>query len=104
LRLRATNVDKGQIPIAQISLLDGSGKPVVNRISTLSVMKRLVSNKDKVEDSGWYEYGNVAPDTYTIVVTEPGKEELRVTRTIADGETVSWELDVAAILAERAKK
>ena len=104
LRVRATNVDKGQIPMAQVSLLDGNGKAVVNRISTLSVMKRLVSSKDKVEDSGWYEYGNVPPDTYTLVITEPGKEELRVTRTVADGETVSWELDVAAILAERAKK
>lgn len=104
LRVRATNVDKGQIPIAQVSLLDGNGKPVVNRISTMSVMKRLVGSKDKVEDSGWYEYGNVPPDTYTIVLTEPGKEELRITRTIADGEKVDWELDVAAILAERARK
>jgi len=101
LKLRATNVDKKQIPFAQISLFDGNGKPVVSRVSTLTVMKRLMASRDEVQDSGWYEFGSVPPDTYTLVVTEPGQPELRIVKTIRDGETVAWELDVAAELAAR---
>ena len=101
LKVRATNVDKQLIPFAQLSLLDGNGKPVVSRVSTLSVMKRLMGSKDEVADSGWYTFGSVPPDTYTAVITEQGKPELRITRTIADGETVEWDVDVAAELERR---
>lgn len=101
LRVRATNVDKQQIPIANISLLDGNGKPVVSRVSTLSVMKRLMANRDTVQDSGWYEFGSVPPDTYTAVITEAGKPDVRITRTITDGQTFEWDIDVAAELAAR---
>ncbi len=104
LRVRATNVDKKQIPLAYVSLLDGAGKPVVSGVSTLSVMKRLMQSKDTVESSGWYEFGSVPPDTYTAILTEPGKPEVRIVRTIADGETVEWDIDVAAELAARDKK
>ena len=92
------------IPLAQITLLDGNGKAVVNRVSTLSVMKRLIGNKDTVADSGWFEFGSVPPDTYTAVITEQGKPDIRIVRTIADGETVEWDVDVAAELAARDKK
>ena len=61
----------------------------------------MFSNRDKVKDSGWYEFGSVPPDTYTIVVAEPGKPELRVTRAILDGETIEWDIDVAAELASQ---
>ncbi|MEQ1631218.1 MAG: carboxypeptidase-like regulatory domain-containing protein [Planctomycetota bacterium] len=101
LRVRATNVDKSQIPLAQLSLYDSSGKAVVNRISTLSVMRRLMASKDSVENSGWYEFGSVPPDSYTIVVAEPGKPEIRITRAVADGETIEWDVDVAQELAAR---
>ncbi|MFO1076733.1 MAG: carboxypeptidase-like regulatory domain-containing protein [Planctomycetota bacterium] len=106
IRVRATNVDKQKIPLASVSLLDGRGKPVVKNISTLSVMRRLMANRDEVQDSGWYEFGSVPPDTYTLVITEKNQPELRITRTITDGETVEWDVDVAAELAarDRAKK
>ncbi len=100
LRVRATNVDKQMIPFAHISLLDGRGKAVVSRVSTLSVMRRLM-NRDNVQDSGWYEFGSVPPDTYTAILAEPGKPEIRIVRTIADGETVEWDIDIAAELAAR---
>ncbi|HEX6810326.1 MAG TPA: carboxypeptidase-like regulatory domain-containing protein [Planctomycetota bacterium] len=103
LRLRATNVAKERIPLAQLTLLDGQGKAVVSRISTLSVMRRLMGNKDDVEDSGWYEFGSVPPDTYTAIIAEAGKPEIRITRTILDGETIEWDVDVARELAERDK-
>ncbi|HZN40792.1 MAG TPA: carboxypeptidase-like regulatory domain-containing protein [Planctomycetota bacterium] len=103
LRVRATNVDKQHIPLGYLSLLDGQGKPVVSRISTLSVMRRLMGNRNEVEDSGWYEFGSVPPDTYTAIIAEPGKPEIRITRTILDGETVEWDVDVARELAERDK-
>lgn len=101
LRVRATNVDKQQIPFAHVSLLDSRGKAIVSRVSTLSVMRRLMNSRDEVADSGWYEFGSVPPDTYTAVLAEPGKPEIRITRTIADGETVEWDIDVAAELAAR---
>jgi len=101
LRVRATNVDKQLIPFAQLTLLDGNGKSVVSRVSTLSVMKRLMGSKDEVADSGWYSFGSVPPDTYTAVITEKGKPDMRITRTIADGETVEWDVDVATELARR---
>lgn len=104
LRVRATNVDKAQIPLAYVSLLDSNGKPIVNRISTLSVMRRLMASKDEVADSGWYEFGSVPPDTYTVVVTEPGKPELRITRVVADGDKVEWDVDVATELAARERE
>jgi len=104
LKLRATNVDRAQIPFANLSLLDGNGKPIVSRVSTLSVMRRLMGSRDEVADSGWYTFGSVPPDTYTLVIREPGKPEVRITRTIADGETVEWDIDVAAELeAQRGK-
>lgn len=103
LRVRATNVDKQNIPFAQISLLDGRGKAVVSRVSTLTVMRRLM-NRDEVADSGWYEFGSVPPDTYTAVIAEPGKPEIRITRTIVDGEKVEWDVDIAAELAARDEK
>jgi hypothetical protein len=60
-----------------------------------------MGSKDKVDDTGWYEFGSVPPDTYTAVIAEPGKPEVRMTRAVADGETVEWEVDVAAELARR---
>ncbi len=104
LRVRATNVDKKMIPFAQLSLLDGRGKPVVSSVSTFSVMKRLMSSRTEVQDSGWYEFGSVPPDTYTAILAEPGKPEIRITRTIMDGETVEWDIDVEAELVARDKK
>ncbi len=101
LRVRATNADKKMIPIAQISLLDGNGKPVVSKVSTLAVLQRLMNTQDEVEDSGWYEFGSVPPDTYTVVITEQGKPEIRITRTVRDGETVEWDIDVKAELEAR---
>ncbi|MEC8652169.1 MAG: carboxypeptidase-like regulatory domain-containing protein [Planctomycetota bacterium] len=101
LRVRATNVDKQQIPLGNITLLDGKGKPVVSRLSTFTIMKRLMSNRDKVENSGWYEFGSVPPDTYTAILKEQGKEDIRIVRTIRDGETVEWDIDVGLELQAR---
>jgi hypothetical protein len=47
-------------------------------------------------DSGWFEVGDVPPDTYTVVVERPGQPEVRVTRAIADGEVVEWEVDLGS--------
>ena len=64
-------------------------------------MKRLMSSRDSVEDSGWYTFGSVPPDTYTAVLREDGQPEIRITRTIRDGEKVEWDIDVEAELAAR---
>ncbi len=101
LRVRATNVDKQQIPLGNITLLDGRSKPVVSRLSTFTLMKRWMSNRDTVNDSGWYEFGSVPPDTYTAILREQGEEDIRIVRTIKDGETVEWDIDVALELEAR---
>ena len=101
LRIRATNVEKKQIPFGNVTLLDGRGKAIVSRVSTFQVMKRLMSSRDSVEDSGWYEFGSVPPDTYTAVLREDGQPEMRITRTIRDGEKVEWDIDLEAELAAR---
>ena len=98
LRLRATNVDGSRIPLANITVLDGSGKPLANKVSVLSVMRRFMLQDEKKEDTGWREVGNVPPDTYTVIITEKGKPEVRTTKTLRDGETVEWDIDVAAEL------
>ena len=79
-------------------MLDSKGRPVVNKVSTVTVMRRLMGSTDKVDDSGWYEFGSVPPDTYTAVLRQAGKEDIRITRAIADGETVAWDIDVTAEL------
>jgi hypothetical protein len=104
LKVRATNVSKKQIPFGDITLLDGNGKPIVRRVSTFSVMKRLMSSRDNVKDSGWYTFGSVPPDTYTAVLREKGQPEIRITRTIRDGETVEWDIDVEAELKARERQ
>lgn len=99
LRVRARNVDGSQIPPARITVLDGEGRPLASKVSVMSVFRRLVgSGSAKVDDTGWYEVGSVPPDTYTIVITEPGQPEIRVTRTIRDGEVAEWDVDAAAEL------
>ncbi|MAD33663.1 MAG: hypothetical protein CMJ88_07885 [Planctomycetes bacterium] len=103
LRVRATNVDKQQIPLGNITLLDGKGKPVVSGLSTFTIMRRLMSRRDKVENSGWYEFGSVPPDTYTAVLREKGKEDIRIVRTIRDGEKVEWDIDVGLELEARGR-
>jgi protocatechuate 3,4-dioxygenase beta subunit len=104
LRVRARNVDGSQIPPARISVLDGQGRPLASRVSVLSVFRRMVgSGERKVGDSGWYEVGSVPPDTYTILIEEPGEPEVRVTRTIRDGETVEWDVDVGAELQRQGR-
>ena len=98
LRVRAQNIDGTKIPFASISVIDGSGKPLASKVSVMSVFKRMMGRKEKKEDTGWYEVGSVPPDTYTIVITEEGKPDLRVTREILDGETIEWDIDVSAEL------
>ncbi len=101
LRVRVTNVEREQIPLASISVLDGEGRPVVRKVSTMSILRRFMSGRDEIEDTGWHEFGSVPPDTYTVVVREQGEDEIRMTRTIADGETVQWDIDLAAELESR---
>ena len=69
----------------------------------MSIMRRLMRSRDEVKDSGWYEFGSIPPDTYTAVIAEAGKPEIRITRTVMDGETVEWDIDVQAELDARNK-
>lgn len=106
LRVRARNIDGSKIPFASISVLDGKGKPLASRVSVVSVFSRLMGRDKKEEDSGWYEVGSVPPDTYTILITEKDQPDIRVTKTIRDGETVEWDIDATAELeaSGRARK
>lgn len=94
VRLRATNVDGSKVPLANITVLDGEGKPLASKVSVVSVMRQFLAQDEKKEDTGWHEVGNIPPDTYTVIITEKGKPEVRVTRAIKDGETFEWDIDV----------
>jgi len=98
LKVRVTNVKKEQIPLGNITLLDGNGKKVVNRLSVASVMRRFMSGKQEVDDSGWYTFGSVPPDTYTAIVQDLEGREFRIVREVKDGETVEWDIDLEAEL------
>ena len=61
-----------------------------------SVLRRMFGRQQSGGGSGWLEVGDVAPDTYTVVVRRPGEAEERFERVIADGEVVEWEIDLAS--------
>ena len=95
VRVRCRNVDGSQVGVGQITILDGAGKPVRSPVSVASVFRTLMRGRERVDDSGWYEVGNVRPDTYTLVVQRSGAPDYRVARTITDGDNVSWDIDLA---------
>ncbi len=101
LRVRVTNIDGSKLPLANISIYDGKGRPVASRVSVVSVFRQLMGNQQKKDDSGWHEVGGVPPDTYKIVVKEAGKPDLELTRTIRDGETCEWDVDMVKELEAR---
>ncbi|MBK8978470.1 MAG: carboxypeptidase regulatory-like domain-containing protein [Planctomycetes bacterium] len=96
LKLRARNIDGTDIPLADITVLDGQGRPIASRISAAAIFRRVLGSRDREADTGWRTIGNVPPDTYTVIVREAGQPELRVTREIKDGEVIEWDVDVAA--------
>lgn len=98
LKIRVRNIDGTLLRPGDVQILDGRGQPVTKRMSALGIFRRFMGNDDKKEDSGWREVGNVPPDTYTVVVSEPGKPEKRYTKTIRDGEVVEWDVDMAATI------
>src|SRR5690606_17230292 len=100
LKFRVRNVDGSMVRPGSVQILDAAGRPVTRSMSPASLFRRLMGNREKLAASGWREVGNVPPDTYTLVVTEPGKPERRFTRTIRDGEVVTWDVDLAATLEE----
>ncbi len=106
LRLRVTNIDGKRVPPANVSVVNGKGEPVVNNVSVLGVLRNFLGGKDKKDDSGWYTFKGVTPDTYTIIVREKGEPEVRVSRTVRDGEKASWDINLVEELekAGRDKK
>lgn len=98
LRIRIRNIDGSLLRPGDVQIVDGKGQAVTSRMSAASVFRRFMGNQQKKDDSGWREIGNVAPDTYTVIVSETGKPERRYTREIKDGETVEWDVDMAAVI------
>lgn len=103
LAVRVTNIDGTILPAARVTVLDGSGKPLARQVSVFSVFRRVMGGRQKKDDSGWYEIGNVPPDTYTIIVSEEGQPDISVTRTIRDGEELRWEIDMTAEIESRGR-
>ena len=101
LRLRVTNIDGTKLPLANVSVLDGKGKPLASRVSVVSVFRSVMGDQTKKDDSGWREIGNVPPDTYTVIVREKGKPDVSFQRAIRDGETVEWDVDMVKELERR---
>ncbi len=94
LKVRVRNVDASTVPFGNISLLDGEGEPVVKNLSVTSIMRRMMGGKEEVDDSGWYTFGSVPPDTYTIIIRQRDEPEIRVTKTVEDGQSYEWDIDL----------
>jgi protocatechuate 3,4-dioxygenase beta subunit len=101
LRLRVTNIDGTRLPLANVTILDGKGKPLASRVSVVSVFRSVMGDQTRKDDSGWRELGNVPPDAYTVIVREKGKPDRTFQRTIRDGETVEWDVDMVEELNRR---
>jgi protocatechuate 3,4-dioxygenase beta subunit len=98
LKIRVRNIDGTLLRPGDVQILDGQGRAVTQRMSAASVFRRFMGNQTNKDDSGWREVGNVPPDTYTVVISEKGKPDKRYTRAIKDGETVEWDVDMAAVI------
>lgn len=105
LRVRVRNVDGRTIPPARVRVVDSKGRPVLRSTSVFGILGRMLrGGGDEKARSGWIDVGSVAPDTYTIIVSEPGKPDIRLTRRIRDGERAVWEFDLAAELKARGRE
>lgn len=105
LRVRVRNVDGRTIPPARVRVVDGKGRPVLRSTSVFGVLGRMLrGGRDGKTEEGWIDVGSVAPDTYTIVVSEPGKPDVRITRRVRDGERAVWDFDLAAELKARGRE
>lgn len=101
LRVRVTNIDGSQLPRASVSVVDGKGKSIIRNVSVLSVFAKAMGGEQEKDTSGWHTFGNVPPDTYTVIVKEKGKPDLSASRIVRDGEKVEWDIDMAKELRER---
>ena len=81
-------------PPYSVTLLDSKGKALANNVSAMSVFLSYMKGKKKKDSSGWHEIGNIRPDTYTVIIKEKGQPDIRVVRTIHDGEEARWDLDM----------
>jgi len=95
LKVRVTNVDGSNLPLASISVFDSKGKPLASKVSILSVFTKMMRGKTKRDSSGWHEIGNIPPDTYTVIIQEKGQSDIEVKRTIKDGEEARWDINMA---------
>ncbi len=94
LKVRVTNIDGSNLPLASISVFDSKGKPLASKVSVLSVFAKLMRGKTKRDSSGWHEIGNIPPDTYTVIIQEKGQPDIKVQRTIRDGEEARWDINM----------
>lgn len=95
LKVRVRNISGTNIPIANITVLDSEGKSIVSNVSVMSVFLKYMQGKKKKDSSGWHELGGIPPDTYTLIIKEKGEPEMRIVRTIRDGEKAKWDIDMA---------
>jgi protocatechuate 3,4-dioxygenase beta subunit len=98
LKVRVRNINGDNMPLANISVLDSQGKSVVSNVSVMSVFMKYMRGKKEKGSSGWHELGGIPPDTYTLIVREKGQPEMKIVRTIRDGEKATWDIDMAAEL------
>jgi hypothetical protein len=98
LKVRVRNIDGSNLPLANITVLDGKGKPLASKVSVMSVFMKYMKGKQKKDSSGWHEIGGIPPDTYTMIIKEPGQSDLSIVRTVRDGEKAEWDIDMAAEL------
>jgi len=104
LYLRVLDLAGNPFKAGQVRVLDSKGTEVGKTRSLFSVLSGLFASKKKDGASDWMDMGVLAPDTYTLEVTQKqkdGKTEVRrQTRTLHEGEEARWEVKYSELVSD----
>ena len=100
VRVKVTDIDGSMVALGRVRVLNSKGQEVGKRKSLASVLGSLFRKKDK-EGNAWMDFGTLAPDTYTLEVTQKkdGKTTVHKTqRVLREGEDAKWEVSLKELL------
>ncbi|PIE22114.1 MAG: hypothetical protein CSA62_14160 [Planctomycetota bacterium] len=100
VQVRVRDIDGSMVALGRVRVLNSKGQEVGKRKSLASVLGTLFRKKNE-KDEAWMDFGTLAPDTYTLEVTQKkdGKTTLHKTqRVLREGEDAKWDLSLKELL------